>query len=60
MLSPSLNLGKTRGLRRMANEAGYFTTVALDQRPPITQLLAVRLGVAPAQVSFDDMMAAKC
>ena len=57
-ISP-LRLGKTWGLRRMANEAGCFTTVALDQRPPIAQMLAARLGVAPAEVRFDDMLAAK-
>ena len=33
--------------------------VALDQRPPIAQMLATRLGISPAQVRFEDMMAAK-
>jgi tagatose 1,6-diphosphate aldolase len=55
----SLNLGKIRGMRRLANETGHFTTVALDQRPPIAQILAARRGITPDKVSFDDMMAAK-
>lgn len=59
MSAPSMRLGKTRGLRRMANEAGCFTTVALDQRPPIAQMLAARLGIPASQVGFDDMLAAK-
>lgn len=59
MPSSPLKLGKIRGLRRLSNEAGCFTTVALDQRPLIAQLLAVPLGISPAQVSFNDMMAAK-
>ena len=59
MSSPSLKLGKIRGLRRMSNDAGCFTTVALDQRPLMAQLLATGLGVPPSQVSFNDIMAAK-
>jgi tagatose 1,6-diphosphate aldolase len=54
-----LNLGKMRGMQRMSNAAGHFTTVALDQRPPIAQMLAKQLGVAPAEVPFSDMVAAK-
>lgn len=54
-----LNLGKTRGLRRLANESGHFTMVALDQRPPIANLVAARRGIAPADVSFADMVAVK-
>ena len=57
-LSP-LCLGKLRGLRRIANEAGCFTTVALDQRPPIARMLAARLGIPVSEVSFDHMLAAK-
>ena len=59
MSSTPLNLGKTRGLRRLSNADGHFTTIALDQRPPIAQMLATRLGITPDQVSFSDMMAAK-
>ncbi|MEY4711879.1 MAG: hypothetical protein RIS88_1329 [Pseudomonadota bacterium] len=54
-----LKLGKLRGLQRLSNEAGHFTMVALDQRPPIAQMLAARLGIAPSQVRFQDMLAAK-
>lgn len=54
-----LKLGKLRGLQRLSNEAGHFIMVALDQRPPIAQMLAARLGIAPSQVRFQDMLAAK-
>jgi tagatose 1,6-diphosphate aldolase len=59
MQASTLNLGKIRGMQRLANGMGHFTTVALDQRPPIAQILAARQGIAPEQVTFDDMMAAK-
>ena len=59
MQASTLNLGKIRGMRRLANNTGHFTTVALDQRPLIAQILAARRGISPEQVSFDDMMAAK-
>jgi tagatose 1,6-diphosphate aldolase len=59
MSAASLKLGKMRGLQRMANESGHFTMVALDQRPPIAQMLAACLGIAPSQVRFEDMLAAK-
>jgi tagatose 1,6-diphosphate aldolase len=59
MQTGSIRLGKTWGLRRMANEAGHFTMVALDQRPPIANLVAARRGIAPSQVSFEDMIAVK-
>ena len=55
----SMRLGKTRGLRRMADDAGHFTMVALDQRPPIANLVAAKRGIAPSQVSFADMIAVK-
>lgn len=55
----NLHLGKTWGLRRMADEAGHFTMVALDQRPPIANLVAAKRGIAPAEVSFADMIAVK-
>jgi tagatose 1,6-diphosphate aldolase len=59
MQASTLNLGKVRGMRRLANNTGHFTTVALDQRPLIAQILAARRGITPEQVCFDDMMAAK-
>lgn len=54
-----LNLGKTWGLRRMADANGHFTMVALDQRPPIANLVAARRGIAPSEVSFGDMVTVK-
>jgi tagatose 1,6-diphosphate aldolase len=59
MTAVSMQLGKMRGLQRMANETGHFTMVALDQRPPIAQILAAGLGIPATQVRFDDMVAAK-
>lgn len=55
----NLRLGKTWGLRRMADAAGHFTMVALDQRPPIANLVAARRGIAPGEVSFSDMVVVK-
>ncbi|MCA0239528.1 MAG: tagatose 1,6-diphosphate aldolase [Proteobacteria bacterium] len=54
-----LRLGKTWGLRRMADDAGHFTMVALDQRPPIVNLVAAKRGIAPSEVGFADMTAVK-
>lgn len=53
------SIGKQRGLARLADEDGYFTMVALDQRPPLVQAIAKARGTAPDQVSFADMLAAK-
>ncbi len=58
-MTGSLRLGKTWGLRRMATPQGHFTMVALDQRPPIANLVAAKRGIAPADVSFADMVAVK-
>lgn len=52
-------LGKQNGLRRLADETGHFTMVALDQRPPLIAAIARARGIAPAEVTFADMMAAK-
>lgn len=54
-----LRLGKQLGLRRLATPDGYFTMVALDQRPPIANLVAKRRGIAPAVVTFNDMVDVK-
>ena len=59
MTTPPLHLGKKWGMRRMATPRGHFTMVALDQRPPIAQLIGARRGIAPADVSFADMVAVK-
>jgi tagatose 1,6-diphosphate aldolase len=55
----NLNLGKQWGLRRMATPAGHFTMVALDQRPPIANLIGKKRGIAPADVAFADMIDVK-
>jgi tagatose 1,6-diphosphate aldolase len=55
----NLRLGKTWGMRRMANDVGHFTMVALDQRPPIASLVAAKRGIAPSEVGFADMIAVK-
>ncbi len=58
-MSERLSLGKTWGLRRMANDDGHFTMLAVDQRPPIANLIAARRGIAVDQVTFQDMIAVK-
>lgn len=58
-MTAELRLGKQWGLRRMATPEGHFTMVALDQRPPIANLVAAKRGIAPAEVSFADMVAVK-
>lgn len=58
-MSERLSLGKTWGLRRMANDDGHFTMLAVDQRPPIANLIAARRGIAADQVTFQDMIAVK-
>ena len=58
-MTADLSLGKTWGLRRMATPEGHFTMVALDQRPPIANLVSARRGIAPDAVSFRDMVDVK-
>lgn len=41
----TLTAGKWRGLRRMADRSGRFKMLAVDQRPPIKNLVADRRGV---------------
>ncbi len=53
------NFGKTWGLRRMADAAGHFKMVAIDQRPPIANLIAARRGIDADAVAFADIMAVK-
>lgn len=59
MTANTLNLGKKWGMRRMATPTGHFTMVALDQRPPIASLIAAKRGIAPSEVSFEDMVSVK-
>lgn len=58
-MTGDLSLGKKWGLRRMATPQGHFTMVAMDQRPPIANLIAAKRGIAPADVVFADMAAVK-
>jgi len=58
-MSANLRLGKQWGLRRMATPEGHFTMVALDQRPPIANLIAAKRGITTAEVTFKDMVDVK-
>ncbi|MBU2286032.1 MAG: tagatose 1,6-diphosphate aldolase, partial [Gammaproteobacteria bacterium] len=55
----NLKLGKQWGLRRMATPSGHFTMVALDQRPPIANLIGKKRGIPPQDAPFADMIAVK-
>ncbi|TPW31887.1 tagatose 1,6-diphosphate aldolase [Pararhizobium mangrovi] len=52
-------IGKNRGLARLADDHGYFTMVALDQRPPLIAAIAKARGIEPEAVTFEDMLQAK-
>lgn len=52
-------IGKNRGLARLADDGGHFTMVALDQRPPLIAAIAKARDIAPADVTFADMLQAK-
>jgi len=49
--------GKYWGLRRMANDDGHFTMLAVDQRPPIKDLCCKARGEKIAR--FEDIRAVK-
>lgn len=51
--------GKRWRLRRLADANGFFSMVAIDQRPPIFAQLAKATGIAPNAVPFADIVAAK-
>lgn len=51
--------GKHWGLRRLADPQGLFSMVAVDQRPPIVNLVARARGIEAEAVSFDDIVAVK-
>lgn len=51
--------GKQWGLRRLASADGFFSMVAIDQRPPIEQLVAQARGIARNEVSFADIALCK-
>ena len=58
-MSADLRLGKQCGLRRMATPEGFFAMVALDQRPPIANLVSAKRGIAAAEVTYRDMVDVK-
>ena len=51
--------GKQWGLRRLASAEGFFSMVAIDQRPPIEQLVAQARGIARSEVTFADIALCK-
>src|SRR5918998_1690065 len=53
----TLSPGKLWGMRRMADAAGRFKMVAVDQRPPIKNPIREKRGTAEAP--FDDVAAFK-
>ncbi len=56
---PLQRFGKHWGLRRLADDQGLFSMVAIDQRPPIVQCVARARGIAPQAVAFDDIVQVK-
>ena len=50
----ALSLGKKWGLRRLADENGHFRMASLDQRPPIEQPIAAKLGCQEAP--YDEVV----
>ena len=51
--------GKTWHMRRLADARGRFKMVAVDQRPPLAQIIAKGRGIAALDASFADMCALK-
>jgi tagatose 1,6-diphosphate aldolase len=55
----TLSAGKYRALQTLADDAGRFTMIAVDQRPPIFNALAQATGRPVGEVRFDEVAAAK-
>lgn len=51
--------GKRWRMRRLADAQGFFSMVAIDQRPPIFAQLARALGCTPDEVTFDQIVEVK-
>lgn len=51
--------GKLWALRRLAGPDGRFRMLAVDQRPPIFQLIAAARGIAPDAVPYHEVCAVK-
>ena len=52
-----ISAGKLWGLRRLADDAGRFKMTAMDQRPPIINLVKERRGLSEAP--YADVVAVK-
>jgi tagatose 1,6-diphosphate aldolase len=52
-----LSAGKLWGLRRLADDHGRFKMVAVDQRPPVKNLVADKRG--DGQAPYEDVVAVK-
>jgi tagatose 1,6-diphosphate aldolase len=52
-------IGKRRGLARLTDGQGFFSMIALDQRPPMAQAIAAARGIDMPEVTFAEMIAAK-
>jgi tagatose 1,6-diphosphate aldolase len=59
MKSNASGAGKRWGLRRLADQEGWFSMVAIDQRPPIFALIARKLALRPEAVPFEQVVAVK-
>ena len=53
------SIGKTRGLAKLADDKGHFRMVALDQRPPIFDVIAAARGVSRDEVEFGEVTTVK-
>jgi tagatose 1,6-diphosphate aldolase len=53
----TMTAGKQWGLRRLADDAGRFKMIAVDQRPPIKDLVSTARGGGPA--TYDDVSLVK-
>jgi tagatose 1,6-diphosphate aldolase len=54
-----LSAGKLRGLTRLADDAGRFTMMAIDQRGSLIESLAKSSGRPKDQISFEDVARVK-
>lgn len=58
-MSSTISAGKLRNLDTLANRGGRFCMLAIDQRTSLQHALAAALQIPPAEVTFDQMAAAK-
>jgi len=50
-----MTVGKTWGLRRLANKQGFFSMAAIDQRPPLITFIAKKCGIPEDQVTVPQI-----